>query len=127
MRVMNALRLATNSGARAEKFESGRLDREWRTVCAMIALYCRGNHHAPRGLCKECGELRAFARVRLQRCVFGGGKPTCAKCPVHCYPPARRNEMKRVMRYAGPRMLLRHPVLTIRHWLDGLQPAPAKT
>jgi len=25
------------------------------------------------------------------------------------------------MRYAGPRMLLQHPILALRHWLDGLR------
>jgi hypothetical protein len=24
-----------------------------------------------------------------------------------------------VMRYAGPRMLWQHPILSLRHWLDG--------
>jgi hypothetical protein len=30
------------------------------------------------------------------------------------------------MRYAGPRMLLRHPVLALRHVADGKRPAPPK-
>jgi len=30
-----------------------------------------------------------------------------------------------VMRYAGPRMLRRHPILAIMHILDGRDPAPA--
>jgi hypothetical protein len=29
-----------------------------------------------------------------------------------------------VMRYAGPRMLRRHPLLAIRHLLDERRPAP---
>ena len=32
--------------------------------------------------------------------------------------------MKQVMRYAGPRMLWRHPILAIRHLLDGQRPLP---
>jgi hypothetical protein len=35
-----------------------------------------------------------------------------------------RDHIKLVMRYAGPRMLLRHPILTIRHLLDARRPAP---
>ncbi|WP_420213628.1 nitrous oxide-stimulated promoter family protein, partial [Klebsiella pneumoniae] len=42
----------------------------------------------------------------------------CKQCPVHCYQPAKREEMKQIMRWAGPRMLWRHPILTIRHLLD---------
>jgi hypothetical protein len=30
-----------------------------------------------------------------------------------------------VMRYAGPRMLCQHPILSARHWLDGFRRAPA--
>jgi hypothetical protein len=28
------------------------------------------------------------------------------------------------MRYAGPRMISRHPVLAVRHVIDGRRPAP---
>jgi hypothetical protein len=35
-----------------------------------------------------------------------------------------RARVKAVMRYAGPRMLLRHPVLGIAHVIDGRRPAP---
>ena len=38
---------------------------------------------------------------------------------------ARREQVKAVMRYAGPRILWRHPVLSLRHWLDGFRKAPA--
>jgi len=64
--------------------------------------------------------LLAYAQLRLQRCRFGADKPTCAKCPVHCYQPARREEVITVMRYAGPRMLWTHPLLTLHHFFDGL-------
>jgi hypothetical protein len=30
-----------------------------------------------------------------------------------------REQIRQVMRYAGPRMLLHNPILTIRHLLDG--------
>ncbi|MDI9444206.1 MAG: nitrous oxide-stimulated promoter family protein [Planctomycetota bacterium] len=36
-----------------------------------------------------------------------------------------RQRVKEVMQYAGPRMLLRHPVLAVRHLLDNRRkPAP---
>jgi hypothetical protein len=28
------------------------------------------------------------------------------------------------MRYAGPRMLWQHPILSLIHWLDGYRQAP---
>jgi hypothetical protein len=33
--------------------------------------------------------------------------------------------MKQVMRWAGPRMLWRHPILTVRHLIDDKRPVPA--
>ena len=101
-----------------------RLLRELKTVSAMLACYCRGVHGTRGPLCDECRALLDYATTRLERCRFAGEKPVCAKCPVHCYQPRRREQMKQVMRYAGPRMLLRHPVLTIRHLIDGRRPVP---
>lgn len=101
-----------------------RTQREWKTIEAMIALYCRDQHAATGGLCSECSALRDYARLRLEKCPYGENKPTCAKCPIHCYKPACREQVREVMRYAGPRLLLRRPILTIRHLLDDRRPAP---
>ena len=69
-------------------------------VSEMIALYCRRQHHSPKGsLCPECQELRDYALARK----------------VHCYKPAMREKIRTVMRWAGPRMLPVHPILSIRH------------
>jgi len=103
-----------------------RITREARTVEAMLRLYCRGQHGTPAGLCQDCRELFAYARERLDRCPFGEGKTTCARCPIHCYRPERREQIRKVMRYAGPRMLYRHPIMTIRHLIDGLRREPVE-
>ena len=96
-----------------------RMDREARTVEAMIHLYCRDQHDGDGALCDACGALLAYARARLDKCPFRADKPTCARCPVHCYRPDKRAQVRTVMRYAGPRMLLRHPWLALTHlWLD---------
>ena len=39
--------------------------------------------------------LLDYAAIRLERCRFGMEKPVCAKCPVHCYQPARREQIIR--------------------------------
>jgi Nitrous oxide-stimulated promoter len=97
-----------------------------RTVAGMVHIYCEQRHGSPRGtLCPSCGDLLAYARVRLAKCPFGPDKTTCRECPIHCYRPAQRAAMKTVMRDAGPRMLWRHPLLAIRHlWLDRKGPPP---
>ena len=107
-------------------FASQRMAREWKTIAAMITLHCRGRHRSKAGLCAQCQGLLDYASLRLERCRFGVEKPTCAKCPVHCYQSARRQQVKDVMRYAGPRMVWEHPVISLLHWLDGLRKAPAR-
>jgi hypothetical protein len=102
----------------------GRLAREWKTMSAMVQIYCRDHHHPADGLCAECRQFLDYAGVRLERCRFGQEKPTCANCPVHCYQRDRREQARVVMRYAGPRMVWKHPVMSLRHWLDGCRKAP---
>lgn len=101
--------------------------REQNTAARMIALYCRDHHNEPSGqLCSDCQSLLAYTAQRIERCPFGVQKPTCAKCTVHCYRPEKREEIRKVMRYAGPRMLLHHPVLALLHLLDGLRTPPER-
>jgi hypothetical protein len=93
----------------------------------MLAIYCRAQHAGPGALCAECRALLAYAREKLAKCPFGAAKPTCANCPVHCYQPAQRAAIRAVMACAGPRMLLRHPLMTLQHTLAGLRrPARGK-
>jgi hypothetical protein len=103
-----------------------RVEREARTVEAMIRLYCRQRHASSWALCADCAELLAYARARLNKCPFQGSKPTCARCPVHCYQPEMRERVRAVMRYAGPRMLVHHPLLALLHLIDGWTIRPPK-
>ncbi len=104
--------------------EHPRMRRERKTVEAMIALFCRDHHHTDGELCDACRELVEYARLRLSRCPFQENKTTCGNCPVHCYKPGMREKIRAVMRYAGPRMLLRHPLLALGHLLDGRRKEP---
>lgn len=101
-----------------------RMIRERRTVEAMIGLYCHGQHGTSSGLCNDCETLQVYARQRLEKCPFQEGKTTCAKCPVHCYRAGQRAQIRAVMRYAGPRMLFRHPIMTLQHMIDGRRKEP---
>jgi len=98
-----------------------RAAREQRTVETMIGMYCRGVHGTKSGMCPACSDLVEYARLRVQRCPLIADKPACNKCPVHCYSPEMRQRIRDVMRYAGPRMTLRHPVMAWFHLLDTLR------
>jgi YbgA-like uncharacterized protein len=102
-----------------------RLARERRTVAAMIALACRRRHGGP-DLCPGCRALDAYARERIAHCPYGDEKPTCARCPIHCYGRDKREAIRDVMAFAGPRMLRRHPVLALFHIVDEWRAAPAR-
>ena len=99
-----------------------RLERESRTVSVMISFYCRRKHHS-RSLCPECRRLLDYAGERLAKCPFQERKTTCARCPVHCYRPEMRERIREVMRFSGPRMIYRHPLLAVRHLIDGRRKA----
>jgi len=102
--------------------EKKRLARERLTMYRMIGIYCSAHHDSSWNiLCAECQEFQDYTELRLQKCPYGEDKPTCANCPVHCYKPARKVQVTEIMRYAGPRMLFRHPLLAIAHKLDGFR------
>lgn len=98
----------------------GRLNRERRTIQYMVEIYYRGHNRSNDALFTEGQQLLTYAMQRIDKCPFQDDKPTCAKCPVHCYKPGMREKVCQVMRYAGPRMLIYHPVLTILHFVDEL-------
>jgi hypothetical protein len=105
-------------------FANKQLAREWKTLETTIKIHCRDHHGAKAPPCAECQALLNYAGVRLERCRFGAEKPTCANCPVHCYQRDRRGQVRAVMRHAGPRMVWEHPLMSLRHWLDGFRKAP---
>ncbi|MGI9238018.1 MAG: nitrous oxide-stimulated promoter family protein [Woeseiaceae bacterium] len=101
-----------------------RLAREQVTMGKMVGIYCSAHHKTTdTTLCADCEKFLSYAETRLHKCPYGEDKPTCANCPVHCYKPAQREHARKIMRFAGPRMLLRHPILAIAHQFDGLRKA----
>ena len=93
-----------------------RIEEEKRVVEQMIRLYCR-RKEGNEVLCPSCHELLDYAHRRLDRCRYGEEKPTCKKCPIHCYRPEMKERIRAVMRWSGPRMILYHPVDAIKHVL----------
>jgi hypothetical protein len=94
---------------------------EKKTVEQMIQIACRGKHGTREELCASCEQLLSYAQTRLSYCRFGENKTTCGACPIHCYKPDKRTEIRAVMRYAGPRMLFHHPFTLLQHTLHGIR------
>jgi hypothetical protein len=91
------------------------LQREKRTIEAMIRIYCRYNH--AKDLCEECGTILTYCFAKIEKCIFGPDKPACNNCTVHCYSPKLREKVKTIMRFSGPKMIYKHPYLAIVHVL----------
>lgn len=93
-------------------------EREKRVVSEMIALYCRKKHGTKHDLCPDCAALNNYAKMRSDKCPFMETKTFCSNCAVHCYRSEMRENIRAVMRFSGPRMLLTHPIMAIRHVIE---------
>jgi len=102
------------------------MDRETETIQLMIELYCK-NHHSRAAICEDCKKLADYAAQRIEKCPFGVDKPTCSDCTVHCFKPEMRRQIIAVMRYAGPRMTWRHPLLALKHLQRKLKNRPSRS
>ncbi|MEG0477067.1 MAG: nitrous oxide-stimulated promoter family protein [Raoultibacter sp.] len=103
-----------------------RRQREKKTVSQMVALHCAGKHEAAtrtavaycgQPLCPDCARLDAYVVQRTEKCRKMEVKTSCAACENHCYNPTAQEEIRAIMRYAGPRMLTVHPAAALRHLL----------
>ena len=107
-----------------EKIEKKR-EKEQYVVEEMIRLYCRKNHkiqyRETGAMCPVCQQLSDYAKLRSQKCPFMEEKTFCANCKVHCYKPEMREQIRKVMRFSGPRMLLYHPVLAVWHLICSIK------
>ena len=93
-----------------------RLKKEKKTIAIMIRIFCGAHHGTARKLlCPACTELLDYAKERLDKCPYGENKGACSKCKIHCYKPDKRKQITEVMRYSGPRMVTKHPILAIDH------------
>ena len=105
-----------------------RIEKGKKTVGVMIHIFCDA-HHGTSGkfLCPACTELLDYAGERLNKCPYGENKGACSKCKIHCYRPDMRKQITEVMRYSGPKMLKKHPLLAIDHLLRITSPGKRKT
>ena len=83
----------------------------------MIRMYCKAKHGPNDKLCESCDQLVKYTISQYEKCPFGEIKPECSICPVHCYKAEEKKEIKKVMRYAGPRMIYKHPVMAIDYFI----------
>lgn len=80
----------------------------------MITLYCKHRLHQENPS-EEYQQLATYACHRLSRCKYGNKKTACKDCPTHCYAPKEREQIREIMRWIGPRMIVYSPIEAIKH------------
>lgn len=109
-------------------------------------IYCRGVHDTAQRnelsseatrlgvygrkvpvVCEECADLLRYAEDRRARCPKDP-KPFCSHCDTHCYRSAMREQMREVMKYSGPRSIVRgHAIDSVKHLIEGRKAKRAST
>ena len=91
-----------------------------RLLGKFVEVYCQGNHPdkpkepvllpeqlGSRTLCPECGTFLRYAITKRLKCPLEAEKPTCKHCRIHCYAQEHRDKVRKIMAYAGKRLLLK--------------------
>lgn len=105
-----------HSGQRLKKKQ----EKERELVSFMIGLYCRKKHKTEE-LCPECRELLDYAYQRIEHCPFMEKKTFCSSCRSHCYRGNKRDKIKEIMRWSGPRLLFYRPMDCLRHMRESIR------
>jgi len=90
------------------------IGKEQNIVAFMIKYYCAKNHKKEE-IYKSCNNLIKYAHGKLNVCPFGEKKTSCLKCRIHCYLKSKREEIRIVMSYVGPRMIYLMPIQYVKH------------
>lgn len=120
-----------------ERMKDRKVAKDVRTLADLIEIYCVRHHsEVPRmsavtdavrlgvyrkktpALCPECEAHLAYGEKRRAFCPKDP-KPFCANCDVHCYRSEEREWERQMMRYSGPRSMLRgHAIDGIKHVVE---------
>ena len=102
--------------------------REVSTLGNFVFIHCHENHTDEKSsfviedadlartlenlqLCRECSRLLQHGIAKLSQCPYEP-KPSCRKCPTHCYATGYREKVRKVMRFSGT-YLIKHGRLDI--------------
>lgn len=81
----------------------------------MIEIYCKHKHSYNGSLCKDCQEMKDYANMKIDKCPHIESKTFCSSCKTHCYEKLHRKKIREIMKYSGPRIIVYHPVATVKH------------
>ena len=105
-----------------------------KVLAGFIRIYCHANHDGilrrpflikdpqlqaelcGNELCIDCERLLEHGMAKLSLCPYEP-KPSCRKCPTHCYAPGYRDKVKKVMRFSGTYLIKRGRLDLLLHFL----------
>ena len=92
------------------------LPKEKANIKQSFATYCNSNHGTKDGkLCPKCNALLSIIFPKMNRCRYGVTKPVCDKCDMMCFGEGHNEAFMEIMEGSRKGMLVRHPVMTVRH------------
>ena len=83
----------------------------------MIETYCKKKCKSKEIPCEECQDLIEYSNMRIDKCPHMESKSFCSSCKTHCYDAEYKEKIKIVMRFSGPRIILYHPIVTLKHMI----------
>lgn len=103
-----------------------------RILAEFIGVFCAARHQhqaevdlpaelqrSSRGkvrLCEQCRALLDHAVLKRRNCPLNP-KPSCKKCPIHCYSKEYRATIREIMAFSGRKMILRGRLDYLWHYL----------
>lgn len=97
------------------------IPKEKANIKKTFGVYCHKEHGTEGDkLCPKCTALLATVLMKMNRCPYGITKPICDRCESPCFSKSQNIEFRKIMTANQKSMLLRHPIMTIKHKLASM-------
>lgn len=97
------------------------LPKERANIKTSFGVYCNANHGTKDGkLCAKCTALLSNILLKIGKCRYGVTKPLCDHCDEPCFGDPANKTFMEIMDGSRKRMLVRHPMMTVRHKIVGM-------
>ena len=101
--------------------------KEKETIRKTFGEYCNAHHGTDGGkLCAKCTAVLSTVMIKISRCPYGIGKPSCEQCETPCFGERFTNDFMTIMKGGQKKMFLSHPIMAVKHKLAGLGAEYAK-
>lgn len=98
------------------------MPKEKANIKKTFGIYCSKKHGGSDKLCPKCTALLATVMTKMNRCPYGITKPICDRCDraAICFGAKQAQEFLTIMSGTQKSMLLRHPMMAVKHKLASM-------